>query len=439
MMSMVNLRRSLMAALVGLAVSGHTLAATEITFWHSMDGINGEQIDSLVSRFNQSHPDYKVIASLKGDYEQSLANGIAAVRNGKSPDILQVYDLGTATMMYSRAVVPVHQLFKDQGIPFDQKQFLAPVAGYYSDSNGDLASLPFNSSTPVTFYNKDAFKKAGLNPDQAPRTWREVQKDAAALRKAGMTCGYASGAMAVQHIQVYSAWHALPVATKNNGYDGLDSSLVFNNPTVVAHIQMLADMYKAGDMSYYGRKDDAISKFYSGDCGIATVSSGSLTTVRRYAKFDFGVGMMPYDEGVPGAPQNSLVGGASLWVMKGKSPDTYKGVAQFMQFVTQPENAAQWHQKTGYVPVTKAAYELTKQQGFYDANPGADVAAKQLQNKDPLPFTKGVRVGSLQQINTIISEELEKVWAGAAIPQAAMDSAVTRGNEQLRRFELQVK
>ncbi|PUB41256.1 sn-glycerol 3-phosphate transport system substrate-binding protein [Pseudomonas sp. GV047] len=439
MMSMVNLRRSLMAALVGLAVSGHTLAATEITFWHSMDGINGEQIDSLVSRFNQSHPDYKVIASLKGDYEQSLANGIAAVRNGKSPDILQVYDLGTATMMYSRAVVPVHQLFKDQGIPFDQKQFLAPVAGYYSDSNGDLASLPFNSSTPVTFYNKDAFKKAGLNPDQAPRTWQEVQKDAAALRKAGMTCGYASGAMAVQHIQVYSAWHALPVATKNNGYDGLDSSLVFNNPTVVAHIQMLADMYKAGDMSYYGRKDDAISKFYSGDCGIATVSSGSLTTVRRYAKFDFGVGMMPYDEGVPGAPQNSLVGGASLWVMKGKSPDTYNGVAQFMQFVTQPENAAQWHQKTGYVPVTKAAYELTKQQGFYDANPGADVAAKQLQNKDPLPFTKGVRVGSLQQINTIISEELEKVWAGAAIPQAAMDSAVTRGNEQLRRFEQQVK
>ncbi|WP_108574554.1 sn-glycerol-3-phosphate ABC transporter substrate-binding protein UgpB [Pseudomonas sp. GV047] len=438
-MSMVNLRRSLMAALVGLAVSGHTLAATEITFWHSMDGINGEQIDSLVSRFNQSHPDYKVIASLKGDYEQSLANGIAAVRNGKSPDILQVYDLGTATMMYSRAVVPVHQLFKDQGIPFDQKQFLAPVAGYYSDSNGDLASLPFNSSTPVTFYNKDAFKKAGLNPDQAPRTWQEVQKDAAALRKAGMTCGYASGAMAVQHIQVYSAWHALPVATKNNGYDGLDSSLVFNNPTVVAHIQMLADMYKAGDMSYYGRKDDAISKFYSGDCGIATVSSGSLTTVRRYAKFDFGVGMMPYDEGVPGAPQNSLVGGASLWVMKGKSPDTYNGVAQFMQFVTQPENAAQWHQKTGYVPVTKAAYELTKQQGFYDANPGADVAAKQLQNKDPLPFTKGVRVGSLQQINTIISEELEKVWAGAAIPQAAMDSAVTRGNEQLRRFEQQVK
>lgn len=438
MMGLMNLRSGV-AAMASLAFCGSALAATEITFWHSMDGINGEQIESLISRFNQTHPDYRVVGAFKGDYEQSLANGIAAVRNGKAPDILQVYDLGTATMMYSRAIVPVHQLFKDQGVPFDQKQFLAPVAGYYSDSNGDLASLPFNSSTPVTFYNRDAFKKAGLNPDHAPQTWQELQKDAAALRKSGMACGYASGAMAVQHIQVYSAWHALPVATKNNGYDGLDASLVFNNPSVVAHIQTLADMYKAGDMSYYGRKDDAISKFYNGDCGVATVSSGSLNTVRRYAKFDFGVGMLPYDQGAPGAPQNSLIGGASLWVMKGKTLNTYKGVAEFMQFVTLPENAAQWHQKTGYVPVTTAAFELTKEQGFYDVNPGADVAARQLQNKDPLPFTKGLRVGSLQQINTIISEELEKVWAATASPQGAMDSAVARGNDLLRRFEQQVK
>ncbi|WP_158780765.1 sn-glycerol-3-phosphate ABC transporter substrate-binding protein UgpB [Pantoea sp. BAV 3049] len=432
-------RKTALCVVLGLTFSSHALAATEIPFWHSMEGELGVEVDSLAKRFNESHPDYKIVPTYKGNYEQSLAAGIAAVRSGKAPAILQVYEVGTATMMASKAIVPVYDVFKNSGIAFDESQFVPTVAGYYSDSNGHLISQPFNSSTPVLYYNKDAFKKAGLNPDEPPKTWQDLEKDAAALRKAGMTCGYASGWQGWIQIENFSAWHGLPVATKNNGFDGTDAVLEFNKPTQVRHIQMLEEMNKKGEFSYFGRKDESTAKFYNGDCGITTASSGSLADIRHYAKFNYGVGMMPYDSTVPNAPQNAIIGGASLWVMKGKDAATYKGVAEFMQFLAQPEIAAEWHQKTGYLPITTAAYELTRKQGFYDKNPGADTATRQMLNKPPLPFTKGMRLGNMPQIRTIVDEELEGVWTGSSTPQAALENAVTRGNLLLRRFEQTVK
>ncbi|WP_414147953.1 sn-glycerol-3-phosphate ABC transporter substrate-binding protein UgpB [Erwinia sp. BNK-24-b] len=431
---------SRLSIVVGLTLSGQALAATDIPFWHSMEGELGVEVNSLAQRFNDSHPDYKIVPTYKGNYEQSLAAGIAAVRSNRAPAILQVYEVGTATMMASHAIVPVYDVFKNAGIPFDEKQFVPTVSGYYSDSKtGHLISQPFNSSTPVLYYNKDAFKKAGLNPDEPPKTWQELAKDAAALRKSGMSCGYASGWQGWIQIENFSAWHALPVATNNNGFDGADAVLEFNKPVQVRHIQMLEEMNKKGDFTYFGRKDEPTAKFYNGDCGITTASSGSLADIRHYARFNYGVGMMPYDDTVPNAPQNAMIGGASLWVMKGKDAATYKGVAEFMQFLAQPEIAAEWHQKTGYLPVTTAAYDLTRKQGFYDKNPGADIATRQMLNKPPLPFTKGMRLGNMPQIRTIIDEELEGVWTGKKTPQAALDNAVTRGNLLLRRFEQTVK
>jgi sn-glycerol 3-phosphate transport system substrate-binding protein len=194
-------------------------------------------------------------------------------------------------------------------------------------------------------------------------------------------------------------------------------------------------MAKDGTFTYAGRKDEAMSKFYSGDCGILTSSSGSLASIRKYAKFQFGTGMMPYDAGVKGAPQNAIIGGASLWVLSGKDANTYKGVAKFLAYLTSPAVAAKWHQDTGYLPVTKAAYEETQQQGFYAKNPGADTAIKQMLNKPPLPYTKGLRLGNMPQIRTIVDEELEQVWAQKKSPKEALDSAVSRGDELLRRFE----
>ncbi len=331
-------------------------------------------------------------------------------------------------------------MFKEAGINFDESRFVPTVAGYYTDSKtGHLLSQPFNSSTPVLYYNKDAFKKAGLDPEQPPKTWQDLAEYTAKLKAAGMKCGYASGWQGWIQIENFSARHGLPVATKNNAFDGTDAVLEFNKPEQVKHIALLADLNKKADLSYFGRKDESTEKFYNGDCAITTASSGSLADIRHYAKFNYGVGMMPYDADVKGAPQNAIIGGASLWVMQGKDKGTNKGVAEFLDFLAKPENAAEWHQKTGYLPITKAAYDLTREQGFYSKNPGADIATRQMLNKPPLPFTKGLRLGNMPQIRTIVDEELESVWTGKKTPQQALDSAVERGNQLLRRFEQSTK
>ncbi|EKT60779.1 sn-glycerol-3-phosphate ABC transporter substrate-binding protein UgpB [Providencia burhodogranariea] len=433
---MTLLRHSTLAFTLSLAFASQAIAVTTIPFWHSMEGELGEEVNSLASRFNKTHPDYKIVPTYKGSYDQNLAAGIAAFRSGNAPAILQVYEVGTATMMASKAIKPIYEVFQESGIEFDESQFVPTISGYYSDAKtGHLISQPFNSSTPVLYYNKEAFKKAGLDPEQAPKTWQDLADYSAKLRESGMKCGYASGWQGWIQIENFSAWNGLPIASKNNGFDGTDAVLEFNKPEQVKHIALLQDMNKKGDFSYLGRKDESTEKFYNGDCAIITASSGSLANIRKHAKFDFGVGMMPYDGDVKGAPQNAIIGGASLWVMGGKDPETYKGVAEFMQFLATPENAAEWHQKTGYLPITTAAYDLTRQSGYYDKNPGADTATRQMLNKPPLPYTKGLRLGNMPQIRTVVDEELEAVWIGKKTPQQALDSSVERGNQLLRRFE----
>lgn len=437
-MSCKPLFRTISAAAVlafGASTAAH--AATEIQFWHAMEAALGERVNDIANDFNKSQSDYKIVPVFKGTYDQALAAGIAAYRSGNAPAILQVYEVGTATMMQAKkAVIPVYDVFKQAGVPLDEKAFVPTISGYYSDAKtGHLLSMPFNSSTPVLYYNKDAFKKAGLDPNQPPKTWADVEADAKKLKAAGYSCGYSSGWQSWIQLENYSAWHAAPFATKNNGFDGLDAKLEFNKPLQVAHIQFLQNMAKEGTFTYVGRKDEPVSKFYSGDCGIITNSSGSRATIAKFAKFDYGVGMMPYDANVKGAPQNAIIGGASLWVLSGKDPAVYKGVAKFLAYLSTPEVAAKWHQDTGYLPVTQAAYELTQKQGFYAKNPGADIAIKQMLNKPPLPYTKGLRLGSMPQIRTIVDEELEQVWAEKKTPQHALDAAVSRGDELLTRFE----
>jgi sn-glycerol 3-phosphate transport system substrate-binding protein len=202
----------------------------------------------------------------------------------------------------------------------------------------------------------------------------------------------------------------------------------------VAHIQMLADFAKNGWFTYAGRRNEAEAKFFSGECAMLTSSSGAQANIRKNAKFAFSVNFLPYNDSIQGAPQNSIIGGASLWVLSGKKPAEYKGVAQFMAYISQPELQARWHQLTGYVPITNAAAELTKQQGYYEKNPGTDIAVKQLNNKPPTANSKGLRFGNFVQGRTVIEEEMEAVFAGKKDAKTAMDDAVRRGNDILKKF-----
>lgn len=421
------------AALTALALPAH--AQTEIQWWHSMGGQLGEWVNDLANEFNASQKDYKVVATFKGSYDQSMTAAIAAFRAGNAPHILQVFEVGTATMMASKgAIVPVGQVMKDAGMKFDPTAYVPAVAGYYTAPNGQMLSLPFNSSTTIFYYNKDAFKAAGLDPEKAPSTWPEVALAAAKLKASGHKCPFTTSWQSWTQLESFSAWHNVLFATKNNGFGGLDTRLAINTPLHVRHIENLANMSKQGLFVYKGRNNTPDATFPSGECAMYTGSAGLYGNVKKNAKFAYGMAPLPYYPDVPGAPQNTVIGGASLWVMSGKKPAEYKGVATFFNFLSSPEVQAKSHQRTGYLPITKAAFELTEKQGFYKANPGTDVAVNQMIRKTT-DKSRGIRLGNMVQIRTVIDEEMEQVWSGKKQPKEALDAAMQRGNELLERFE----
>ena len=430
----LKLHLAALAAVTALA-SLPAQAQTEIQWWHSMGGALGDWVNDLANEFNASQKDYKVVPSFKGSYDQSMTAAIAAFRAGNAPNILQVFEVGTATMMASKsAIVPVAQMMKDAGYKFDPGAYVPAVSGYYTAPNGQMLSLPFNSSTTIFYWNKDAFKAAGLDPEKAPTTWPEVALAAAKLKATGHKCPYTTSWQSWTQLESFSAWHNTLFATKNNGFGGLDTRLAFNTPLHVRHIDNLANMSKQGLFVYKGRNNLPDATFPSGECAMYTGSSALYGSVAKNAKFAYGMAALPYYQDVPGAPQNTVIGGASLWVMSGKKPVDYKGTAAFFNFLSSADVQAKSHQRTGYLPITKAAFETTDKSGFYKKNPGTDVAVTQMIRKTT-DKSRGIRLGNMVQIRTVIDEELEQVWSGKKAPKEALDSAVSRGNELLERFE----
>lgn len=410
-------------------------AATDINFWHSMEGPLGERVNEIVNDFNQQQSDYKINPTYKGAYGESMNAGIAAYRAGQAPDIIQVFEVGTATMMFSKgAIKPIQEMSEEVGNPIDPKNFVPGIAGYYSEPNGKLASMPFNSSTPVFYYNKDLFEKAGLDPNAPPKTYTQIHEAAKKLKDAGIECGYTTAWPSWVLVENFSALHNLPYASKNNGFDGLDARIELNKDGFVKHFTFLNEMAKDGTFTYGGRGDAANALFSSGKCAMFTGSSGSRANFSKNAPFKFGISTLPYYDDVPGAPQNSVIGGASLWVFNNKSPDVNKGITEFFQYISSPEVAAKWHQDTGYVPVVKAAYDITKESGFYDKNPGTDVPFIQL-NVETTDESRGVRLGFLPQIRDIQDAEMENIFAQKVSVEEGLENMQKRANELLQRFE----
>jgi sn-glycerol 3-phosphate transport system substrate-binding protein len=430
----MKLKLSITALALGLA-SLSAQAQTEVQWWHSMGGALGEWVNDLAKDYNNSQKDYKIVPTFKGSYDESMTAAIAAFRAGNAPHILQVFEVGTATMMASKgAIVPVGEVMKKAGVTFDANAYVPAVAGYYTAPNGQMLSFPFNSSTTVFHYNKDAFKAAGLDPENPPKTWPEVALAAGKLKASGHKCPFTTSWVSWTQLESFSAWHNTEFATKGNGMRGIDARLNFNSPLHVRHIDNLANMAKTGLFVYKGRGNAADAVFVSGECAMTTGSSALYGNIKRNSKFASGISALPYYPDVTGAPQNTVIGGASLWVMSGKKDNEYKGVAQFFAHLSKAEEAAKSHQRTGYLPLTKASYEMTEKSGFYKQNPGTDVSVDQMIRKTT-EKSRGIRLGNFVQIRTINDEELEQVWAGKKEPKEALDAAVKRGNEQLERFQ----
>ena len=432
----MRFRRTLLVAATSLAVfSLPARAQTEIQWWHSMTGGLNDWVLDLANGFNASQKEYKIVPTYKGTYDETMPAAVAAFRAGNAPHILQVYEVGTATMMAAKgAIVPVGKVLADAGYTFNPKAYIPAVVGYYTAPNGQMLSFPLNSSTTIFNYNKDLFKKAGLDPNSPPKTWPELVLAAAKLKASGVSCPFTTSWQGWTQLESFSTWHNTEFATKSNGFGGPSARLNFNSPLHVRHIENLANMAKQGLFVYRGRGNAADAPFYSGECAMATASSSTYATIKKNAKFDFGIAPLPYYPDVPGAPQNTVIGGASLWVMAGKKAPEYKGVAEFFNYLTNADIQAKSHQRTGYLPITLASFEATEKAGFYKQNPGTDVAVNQMIRKTT-EKSRGIRLGNFVQIRAIEDEELEQVWAGKKSAKEALDSAVSRGNELLVRFE----
>ncbi|MBR9820581.1 MAG: sn-glycerol-3-phosphate ABC transporter substrate-binding protein UgpB [Rhodobacteraceae bacterium] len=435
------MQRSLIAGLALTSALVAPLAAsaqTDITWWHAMGGRLGEKVDEIAANYNASQDKYHLTAVYKGGYTETMTAAIAAFRAGEQPDIVQVFEVGTGTMMAAEgAVYPVYELMEDHGQNFDPSDYLTAVAGYYTNTDGKMLSMPFNSSTPILYYNKDAFAAAGLDPDVAPATWADVEAASRAVVDSGAaTCGFTTGWISWVQLENLSAWHNQQIGTNENGFGSIDSQMTVNGPLQVRHWENLAKWQSEGLFKYGGPAGgaDAAPAFYSGECAIYMNSSASRAGVLSSIDFDLGLGMLPYYADVEGAPQNSIIGGATLWVLAGQPDAEYEGVADFLTYLSSAEVQADWHQFTGYLPITNAAYELSKEQGYYDENPGADIAIKQITLNEPTPNSKGLRFGNYVQIRGVIDEEFEALLSGSKSAQDALDDLVERGNSLIAEF-----
>lgn len=399
-------------------------------------GALDEAINAQVEAFNASQGDYKVVRSARGSYDETLNNAIASFRAKKHPHLLVALGAATQTMLSSNAIEPVQALMSRSGYQIDWSDYVQPVLNYYRAKDGSLLSWPFSASTLVLWYNKDAFAKAGIVTP--PKTWDEMGEAAAKLRASGMQCGVAVGWQNWALLENYSVMHGIPFATKNNGLDGVDARLVFNGPQQVKHIERMADWAKDGRFLYTGRAGgSAIPAFMSGRCGMMIQSSAVYAYLQKGTKFKFDAAEIPAEPNI--RLQNNLIGGGTIWALKGHKPEDYKGIAAFLAFLAKPGQQMKWHQDTGYIPLTNAAYKAMQVTGYYKENPSQEVALKELTRATPTRASMTIRVGNAAQYGAVLEEELEGVWGGKKAPKDALDNAVRRGNEFLERFEQQQK
>ena len=431
--------KRLIVMLIAAFALGQAAAQVQIEFWHGLTEPLGGILEDIVDDFNAEQDEYHVEAVFSGSYPETMVSAIAAYRAGDAPHVVQMFEVGTATMMGAgEAIYPVYQLFEDTGIDFDPDIYIPAISGYYSTPDGRMMSMPFNSSTAVTWYNKDAFREAGLDPDNPPQTWAETREAALQIVESGAAeCGFSFAWPTWTQFEQFSAVHDVPLASLANGMDGLDAELMIDSDLHIRHVQNLMEMRTEGSFEYGGRDAAADALFPAGECAILHGSSALVARIQREAEFEWGITFLPYYEDVEGAPINSIIGGASFWAMTApdRTDDEYRGVAEFFAFLSRPDVVEKWHVESGYLPIIFGVYEALQEEGFYEGRPELEIPYLQLTRTEPTENSRGLRLGNMPEIRNIIQEEVEAALQGEQSAEEALRTAVDRGNAVLRAFQ----
>jgi sn-glycerol 3-phosphate transport system substrate-binding protein len=395
----------------------------EIRVWHSMNGVRGAEFERIVARFNASQSEHRVVAVFKGAFDEAAVEAVMARRAPRAPHLVQASELGATYLQEQKGIVrPLWQVEGEAGVAIGTEPALGSTEELL-DAQGRLLALPLGRSTPVLYYNRDAFRIAMLDPAKPPATWYQMVPTLAALIGSGSECGLTLAWPASVMLENMAAWHNQAFATDR---------LMFNNRLAVRWVSTLATWRKSGYFSTASRRGEAEARFASGECALLAASSANYADLRGRVKFDLGVAPFPYYDDFDDAPLHTLSTGGALWVMAGRPKAEYVGAARFLAFFARPTVQAEWHQRTGLVPLTADAYEITRSQGFYTRSPGHEIAVRQLMVKGT-PNWKSLRLGQFPRLRSIIDEELDSAWQGRKSPIDALNAAVARGNAYLEK------
>jgi sn-glycerol 3-phosphate transport system substrate-binding protein len=385
------------------------VALTEVELAHNLGKMGEERLQEVVDRFNKL----------------SKTGSIKLVRQGKNdkPGVLNLIRRNDMDEVLAQAgrFLPLHQMMKTAKEDFNSKDISPDLKAGSVDDKGRYVSLPVAYSTPVLFYNKNALRKAKLDPEQPPKTWFEMQGMLDKIQDAGYACPYTTSWPTWVHIDNVSALSGVPAATEKG-------VLAFNGLPQVKHIAMMTTWYKAGYFRTFGRGAEANQKFMDGECAMITTDSWEHTEFREAKGVELGVALLPYHDDVYGGRQHTLADGGSLWVGAGYSAVNYKTAAKFINFLMTPEMQIELVRVYGQLPLTGMARTAVSSKVLRDRDDSLKVAYASLKGNGAKP---AVRVANIDQVRIIVDEELEAVWADKKPPKAALDTAVARGNALL--------
>ncbi|HLZ48768.1 MAG TPA: ABC transporter substrate-binding protein, partial [Candidatus Limnocylindria bacterium] len=420
-----------------LAPAKDVKPAAKITWWHAMTGVNGDALNKIVDGFNKSQSNIKVEAVFQGNYDDLLSKLNTALASNAAPALVQVYDIGQAYMRDSGAVVPM-QAFIDRD-KFDTSDFEPAVINYYKFQD-QLQSMPFNASSAILYYNKDAFKDAGLDPEKPPVTFTEVADAAKKLTKkdaSGNVVRYGFGPSIYGWLfeQLMATSGAL-YADNGNGRDNRATKVVYNSAAGKA----ILDWWKAGvDGGYFYNPGidnaGATNAFNAGKTAMYIESTATLRgTINAVAgKFQIGTGLYPRPDSKPKDGGN-IIGGASLYIMKSRPVEEQQAAWEFVKYAMSPAVQAQWQADTGYYPIVKKAYNEGPSKDWSTKYPQFLTAINEIRDSPQNRSTNGVVLGVMPQARARTQKMIESVLLGQATSQAALDAAVADTNAQIDKY-----
>lgn len=424
-----------MLAGCGNKASASSGKPVEITFWHSMGGKNGQAITKMVNDFNSTHKDIKVNAQYQGKYDEAINKLKSAKKGNGGPDVMQVYDIGTRFMIDSKWVVPMQKFIDEE--KYDTSQLEPNILGYYTVDN-KLYSMPFNTSTPILYYNKNAFKEAGLDPNTPPKTFGDVEKDAAKLTKkdgSGKVTQYGySMAIYGWFFEQFIVKQGANYANNENGREAAPTAVDFDkNGSGLKVLNEWKQLVDSGNVGNFGRnEDDTENAFIAGKTAMYIESTADLSTVLSGVggRFDVGTAFLPSFDGMQDGGVS--IGGASLWALDNKDTTKQKAAWEFIKFMVSSDEQAYWNTQTGYFPVTQKAYDSQVMKNNLKKSPQFQTAIDQLHAS---PKTaKGALMSVFPEARQTVETNIEQMLQNKQTPEQAVENSAKSINDSIQKY-----